>query len=101
MSATEHANRHSVDRLAELRQQAAGLQAEEAELRAMVLAGEVSPEGEEFRAKVSMHTRRGIDARKARELLPPEVLRLAEQVSSFRVVRLRRKCVPRRPRAAT
>jgi hypothetical protein len=99
--ATEHANRHSVDRLAELRQQTAGLQAEEAELRAMVLAGEVSPEGEEFRAKVSMHTRRGIDARKARELLPPEVLRLAEQVSSFRVVRLRRKCVPRRPRAAT
>jgi hypothetical protein len=86
--ATEHANRHSVDRLADLRHQTASLQAEEAELRAMVLAGEVSPEGEELRAKVSMHPHRGIDAHKARELLPLEVLRLAEQVSGFRVVRL-------------
>jgi hypothetical protein len=99
--ATEHANRHSVDRLAELRQQTASLQAEEAELRAMVLAGEVSAEGEEFRAQVSMHIHRGIDAHKARELLPPKVLRLFEQVSSFQVVRLRRKHVPRRPRATT
>jgi hypothetical protein len=67
----------------------------------MVLAGEVSPEDEEFRAELSMHIHRGIDARKARELLPPKMLRLVEQVSSFRVVRLRRKHVPRRPRAAT
>jgi len=99
--ASEHANRHPVDRLADLRQHLASLQAEEAELRAMVLAGKVSREGDEFRAEVSMHTRRGIDARKARELLPPEVLRQVEQVSSFQVVRLQRKRMPRGTGAAT
>lgn len=89
--APEPANRHPVDRLADLRQHMASLQAEEAQLRAMVLAGEVGREGDEFRAEVSMHTRRGIDARKARELLSSEVLRQVEQVSSFPVLRLQRK----------
>lgn len=81
----------TVDRMAEIRDQIAGLETEFAELRAKLISGEIDKTGQDWIAVVTEQETRRISVRDAEKVLPEGLFESLVSRSKQTTVRLQRR----------
>ncbi len=97
---TEPIGPHPVDRMAAIKAQIGELEREYAELRELVVSGEVEPEGERWIADVQVRERRSIRVGVAERILSADLFSALVQINTQTFVALVRKASNKPPRKA-